>query len=276
MRPTPRYDGPPVIDLSDLGFGVAPMIRQRARLTQELSDLSADDWAAASRCEGWSVQDVAEHLVGVNQFWLMSIRAGLRGEPTRLLVTFDPVAVPAAMVEAARGAPPEATLEKLAATNAELADLVGSASATDLDKPAEAPPGHLPITTVCAHALWDAWVHERDMLAPLRHEPPVEPDEVAMALAYVSALGPACYVNAGESRPASLAVKARDPAVELSVHVSRDVLVRSGTNGASAVAVEGSAAELVEMLSCRRPQPEVDETHRWLVDGLSKLFNPAV
>ena len=122
--------------------------------------------------------DVVEHLAGVNRFWSLSIRAGLGGEPTRLLASFDPVRVPAAMVEAARGASACATLESFQATNAELAAVVASLTHADWDKPAEAPPGHVAIRAVALHALWDAWVQARrptERWLALRSRPSADP-----------------------------------------------------------------------------------------------------
>lgn len=272
MKSKPRYSGPPVIDLGDMGFDPLPVIRQRDRLVEVLAQLSGDEWTAGSRCEGWSVQDVAEHLISVNQFWVLSIGAGLREEPTEVLATFDPVTVPAAMVEAARGAAPADTLERLASSNAELATLLRSISESDLRKVAEAPVGHLAIGAVCTHALWDAWVHERDVLVPLGREPEVEPDEVVMALAYAAALGPAYHLNAGTARSGSLVVRGRSPSLQLTVHVARQVKVRRGVLATPSAAIEGDAVDLVEALSCRGRQPDVDDEHRWLVDGLCNVF----
>jgi uncharacterized protein (TIGR03083 family) len=276
VRVTPRYGGPPVIDVSDMRFDPTLVIHQRDRLVGVLSQLSADEWATSSRCEGWSVQDVAEHLVGVNQFWVVSIGAGLRNEPSRLLESFDPVNVPAAMVERARGAAPATTLDRLAASNAKLAALLSSLSEGDLAKVAEAPPGHLAISGVAGHALWDAWVHERDVLLPLGREQAIERDEVAIVLAHVAALGSACYLNAGEAPTGSLAVKARNPSLELSVQISDQVRVHPDALIESTAIVDGDAVEIVELLSCRAPRPVVSDDHRWLVDGLSRVFDPAV
>lgn len=273
MQFAPRYDGQAVIDVTPFVRDPASaVIRQRDRLAGELSEISPGEWATPSRCAGWSVQDVVEHLAGVNQFWLLSIRAGLGGEPTRLLASFDPVAVPAAMVEAARGAPPAASLEKLSASNAELATLVRSLSDRERAMPAEAPPGHIAIGAVCAHALWDAWIHERDVLLPLGRHQQIEPDEVAIAMAYVAALGPAFYVNAGMARPGSLSVQAKDPNQTFIVDVGDRVCVRAGDGAEATVVVEGDAVALVEALSCRLPQPAVIDEHRWLVDGLRRAF----
>jgi hypothetical protein len=118
-------------------------------------------------------------------------------------------------------------------------------------------------------------VHERDVLLPLGRAQAVESDEVAIALAYVAALGPACHLNAGSTRTASLAVRAHSPSLEFTVEVSRQVTVRPGASDSRTVSLEGGAVELVEALSCRAPEPEVAEDDRWLVDGLSQVFSSA-
>ena len=183
MRITPRYDGAALINVDAVVRSPSTaLVRQRARLAQSLRGLSTEEWNTPSRCGGWTIQDVVEHLVGVNRFWSLSIQAGLRGEPTRLLASFDPVRVPAAMVEAARGASASATLDSFQATNAELGTLVGSLTDADWDQLAEAPPGHVAIRAVALHALWDSWVHERDILVPLSRQQAVEFDESSCRL----------------------------------------------------------------------------------------------
>ena len=276
MPLTPRYDGSAVIDVDSVVANPSvAVIRQRNRLADGLSQLSLEEWNAPSRCKGWSVQDVAEHVAGVNQFWVNSLGAGLRDEPTRLLVSFDPVKVPAAMVEKARGEAPPMTLERLAATNAELAALLESLSDDDWAKAAEAPPGHVSIRAVCAHALWDAWIHERDVLLPLGRVQPVEPDEVATALVYAAALGPAIYLNSGEERSGSLAVRACDPNLAFTVAVGHQVAVHFGALAGATDSVEGDAVDLVEGFSCRGPCPPVAPENGWLVDGLRRVFRAA-
>jgi len=202
MRITPRYEGAAVINVDAvIRSPSTALVRQRGRLAKSLRGLSTEEWNTPSRCGGWTVQDVVEHLVGVNRFWSLSIRAGLRGEPTRLLASFDPVRIPAAMVAAARGASASATLDSFQATNAELGTLIGSLTDADWDKLAEAPPGHLAMRAVALHALWDSWVHERDILVPLSRQQAVESDEVLLSLAY-AAVDPAAARSPGPSAAA--------------------------------------------------------------------------
>jgi len=146
---------------------LVPVSRQRRRLENTLSQLSEADWTSPSRCAGWSVQDVVAHLADVNQFWATSIRAGLAGTPTRLLANFDPVAVPALMVDQTRGLTTAQVLEQFVTSNASLLGILESVDEDDWAATAEAPPGHLPIRLVASHAVWDCWVHERDIAVPL-------------------------------------------------------------------------------------------------------------
>ena len=273
MQLMPRYDGPSVIDVSAfVADPSVPVIRQRDRLAVALSQLSPEEWAAPSRCAGWSVQDVAEHLVTVNQFWVLSISAGIRDEPTRFLESFDPVTVPAALVESARGEAAATTLEKLTVSNAEFRALLDSMSERDWTKSAEAPPGHLAMEAVCAHALWDAWIHERDVLLPLGRDQQIERDEVVTALVYAASLGPAFYLNTGGESSGSLSVQASDPDVEFTVDVSHQVKVRPGAGTDRTAVIKGDAVDLVESFSTRAPLPLLAEDHRWLVDGLQQAF----
>jgi hypothetical protein len=218
------------------------------------------------------VQEVAQHLVTVNQFWVLSIGAGIRGEPSRFLATFDPVTDPTSLVERARGEAPATTLEKLKSSNAELAALLRSMSESDLIKSAEAPPGHMAMGAVCAHALWDAWIHERDVLLPLGRDQQIEPDEVATALVYAASLSPAFYLMAGDTPSGLLLVQASHPDVEFCVEVSHQVRVHPGAVTDPTAVIEGAAVDLVEGFSARIPLPLVADDHRWLVDGVQQAF----
>jgi len=251
------------------------LVRQRARFADSIRGLTTDEWNTPSRCGGWTVQDVVEHLAGVNRFWSLSIQAGLRGEPTRLLTSFDPVTVPAAMVDAARGAAPSTTLERFRATNEELGTLVASVADADWSKPAEAPPGHMAIRAVALHALWDSWVHERDVLLPLSRPPAIERDEVLLSLAYVAALGPGLRSAAGSTSRGSLGVIGHDPDVTLTVEVGTEVTVYPGVRASADAIIEADAVRLLEALSLRGPALPIADEHRWLLGGLDEAFDSA-
>ncbi len=130
-----------------------PLLRQRRRLESMLVDLRAEDWSVASRCEGWCVQDVVAHIIGVNGFWRASVLAGLAGEPTRALTGFDPVKTPALMVAQFREMSPDDVLNQFIVSNHEFLDVIGAIDEDGWSMLAEAPPGHLPIRLVAASCI---------------------------------------------------------------------------------------------------------------------------
>jgi uncharacterized protein (TIGR03083 family) len=250
------------------------LLRQRRRLGAMLASLDADGWAAPSRCEGWSAQDVVAHLVTTNQFWALSIGAGLAGEPTRFLATFDPVASPAKMVERVRHLAPAEVLDQYLTSVDEMATVV-----TDLDqagwaKIGEAPPGHVALRAVALHALWDAWVHERDIALPLGIAPEIEADEIGGCLRYGAALGPAFSRTAGDTRTGQLAVRTTAPDLAFVVDVGDVVVVTDGTATAGTPTLSGDAVTVLEGLSFRVPlEHHLGVDDAWLVAGLDEVFD---
>ena len=272
MLLTPRYDGPPVlVDESPIADPVTPLVRQRARLGAVLADLTDAQWRAPTRCEGWTVRDVVSHLVTTNQFWAASIDAGCRGEPTRILAAFDPVATPAALVDATQDASAELTRDLFCETAAALAASVRAVD--DWTALAEAPPGHVALALVAAHALWDAWIHERDILLPLGLEQEQHDDEVVMSLRYAAALGPTLAATRGSTRTGAFVIDAVDPTVELTVAVGPTVVLSDGV-APGVLALRAPAVELLEGLTFRSALPcAVADDDAWLIAGLDAAFD---
>lgn len=286
MEIVPRYEGPVILAVGGDPAAVgAACVRQRRRFAETLAGLDAEAWREPSRCEGWTVQDVAAHLVGVNQFWHWSIVSGLAGTPTRMLEGFDPKATPAAMVAAARTATPDpaGTLAALTESSDTLCEQVAGLTGEQWSMVAEAPAGHIAISALVHHALWDCWVHERDVALPLGLDVAEEADEIAACLRFAAGLGPVFALQTGTSRPATLVLEATDPATCAVVEVGDDrVVVANGVGGvdgsssSATVVVRGRAVDLVEALSARVPfeHPVADE-HRWLVGSLAVAFESA-
>lgn len=275
MQLNPRYGDDPLVVLDGDAATIAePTIRQRRRLVEELGHLSDEQWAAPSRCEGWSAQDVIVHLDSTNAFWGFSLSAGRKGEPTRFLATFDPKASPAELVAGAGTKAPGEVLDAFTASTEALVGLLESFSAEDWTRIAEAPPGHVSAAAVVHHALWDSWVHERDVLLPLGVTPPEDPDEVAACLRYGAALAPGLSLTNGVEDTGILAVSATDPDVALVVEVDGRVVVRTGVPvGPVDVTLAGDAVDLVEAFSIRRPlDADVPTDKAWLVQGLADVF----
>jgi uncharacterized protein (TIGR03083 family) len=275
MQLTPLYDTP-----GFMRFEVPPadpsvaLLRQRRRLASILAELGDAQWAAPSRCEAWSVRDVVSHLVTTNQFWAISITAARSGEPTRLLATFDPVATPEELVDATRSLPWSKVLGRIVDTNEALAESVAGLDDDGWSALGEAPPGHVPLRAVALHALWDAWIHERDIVLPLRLDPDEEADEIAGCLGYAAVLSPALAVAGGSTRHGSIVIETTEPEVRVVVDVGEGIVVHDGEPATDALHLTGSAVGLLEALSYRMPlgQPVADE-HRWLFGGLAKVFD---
>jgi uncharacterized protein (TIGR03083 family) len=276
MLVSPRYEGPPIMSMTGQPCDqLEPLVRQRRRFESMLGGLDADDWCSASRCEGWTVQDIVAHIVGVNAFWLASVSAGLAGSPTRVLVGFDPVETPALMVAAMRELSPAEVLERLVASNDAFLGALGALPDAGWAAMAEAPPGHLPIRLVAQHALWDCWVHERDVALPLGLVPPAEPDEVGSSLRYAGALSPAFAVQSGLACQGVYALEATDPSVHVVLDVGESVAVRDGLVPPGAPCLQGDAVKLVEALSLRAPLPaSAPREWRRLLESLATVFSP--
>ena len=277
MLLTPRYDDPtffrfelPVEDLRGLVTG------QRERLADLLAELDEAQWSARSRCDAWSVRDVVAHLVTTNGFWGFAIGAALSGEPSRLLTGFDPVATPAELVEANRSQTSAEVLDQFVEGNRALDATLAGLGDGDWETLGEAPHGHVPIRALALHALWDSWIHERDIALPLGLHPHEDADEVAACLRYVAALGPSFVVAAGSERSGAIGVDASDPDVRFVVDVGESVVLRDGDAPEDALVLTGGAVELTEGLSMRGPLPcEIPDEHRWLL-GLAGAFDQDV
>ncbi len=273
MRVTPRYDHSPIIQIDgDPLDQLEPVTRQRRRLAATLSQFRADDWEAPSRCDGWRAQDVVAHLAGVDQFWTASVSLGRAGQPSRYLAEFDPVATPALMVDQVRDDSPHEILERFIASSEAFLSILHDLEPHEWSKVAEAPPGHLPIRLLASHALWDAWIHERDIELPRGNVPTVCADEVTSSLRYVAALSGAFLLQLNPRTTGSWALEVHDPSDSFVVTLDGTVVVRHQTT-TSPEALRGDAISILEALSFRVPLPDTaPSSWRTLVGGLATMF----
>jgi uncharacterized protein (TIGR03083 family) len=273
MQLNPIYGDTPILQIEGLGDPSVAVRRQSLRLLDTLRELTDAQWAAQSRCELWSVKDVIAHLTSTNQFWAISFAAGMRGEPTTFLATFDPVASPERLVDGTRATP---AAEILAKYEANVTAMLAALDAiTDWSVPVEAPPGHLAANATALHALWDSWIHERDIAVPLGLPCVEDDEEMALILQYAAALSPAFYAAKNTGKTGTLVVEATDPDVTLAVEVGDQVRVLSGALGDGPL-LRGPAVDLIEGLSHRAPLPDgIGPDDRWILVGLEEVFDKA-
>jgi len=184
------------------------------------------------------------------------------------------VASPADLVAGSQEIPSSEVLDRFAASTAALTDLLASLGEEDWSSIAEAPPGHLAVSAVAHHALWDSWVHERDILAPLGITPDEEPDEIAACLRYGAALAPAFAVTNGSAERGLLAVAVVDPETEFLVEIGEHIEVRRGRSPDADLELTGDALGVLEALSIRRPLDQaIDPGSAWMLVGLAAQFD---
>jgi uncharacterized protein (TIGR03083 family) len=275
VKLSPRYEPPEIISIDGTPDDqLAPVVRQRTRMAKMLTEFGDAEWKSPTRCDGWTVQDVVAHLVTVNGFWQMSTTAGLAGTPTRVLENFDPAASPPLIIAPMREKSSQEVLDQFVASNDGYLDVLNALDRDCWATLAEAPPGHLPIRLLAAHALWDSWVHERDIALPLGFTPPEEDDEVLAALRYSAALSPAFAISTGSAISGVFAVETSGPPSSFAIEVADIAAVRDGVDAPDAPCLRGDAVELLEALSIRAPLPASTPAEwRQMLGGLELAFS---
>lgn len=273
MQLKPRYGTAPILSFAPSADTPALAVsRQARRLLRTVSSLSPQQWTAPTRCDDWSVRDVISHLVTTNGFWSYSLNEGLRGEPSSLLANFDPVHTPPLLVSASKALTSDEILEQFRASVELWDSQLAALSDEQWYSVAEAPPGHIGVREIAAHSLWDCATHERDIAIPLGLTVTNEPDEIAWSVKYVAALGPAFLATEGSTREALLTFSLNEPELAFTVEVGSTVVVRDRRASDPQPLITGSAVAVLEGLSCRAPLPSVPATQRWMLEGLTAVF----
>lgn len=278
-RPLRQYYEPVEVVVDDeLGSVVGPWSRQRRRLTDSLSALTEAQWKSPTRCSSWDARGVVSHLVTVDAFFTMTLSAAQRGaEPTTFIRGFDPSTGTDDLVAPLLELPVETLLEQFVAGTETLSGAVGAFDDGDWRSLGEAPFGHMPARLILAHAFWDSWLHERDILMPLGLAPVVEDDELLVSTWYTlvvgglqgGLMGDASPVGPGPDAPIDATLHFDDlPAAPLRVQIDTGVRI-SPANGAPGVNV-GPAVDLVESVAGRRPALGPDSLPADLADQLAR------
>jgi uncharacterized protein (TIGR03083 family) len=260
-RPLRQYYEPVTVELDgELRAQVEPWVRHRRRLVDALGALDDAQWEETTRCTAWDARGVIGHLVVVDQFWMTTMGSAQRGDaPTRFIEGFDPSTGTDALVAPLLDQSPAVALEQLAAGTDAFVALVESIDGDEWDRLGEAPFGHMPAHLLLAHAHWDSWLHERDILEPLGLAGPVEPDDLRNATVYTfvvgglqgGLLGDATPNGPGPDRPVDASVTFDD--LPLALHVRYDDAVHISVADAERATAAGDALTMVESLAGRGP-----------------------
>ena len=88
--------------------------QQRRRFVAVLQGFGPDDWAAPTRCAGWSAHDVVRHLCDGNA---LAAGAGPDDRSLDMTAGFDPRITPRRWLTASAGESPDTTLTRFVATS---------------------------------------------------------------------------------------------------------------------------------------------------------------
>lgn len=223
---------------------------QQAELSQLLDGLDEDGWAKPSRCEGWSVADVALHLAQTNEMATASATGRYRQVLAELTKDLPPaVDVDAgadAMVARDRvGALPEILLARW---HESADDVVSAFRTVDPGARVEWVAGTLTARTLAATRLAETWIHTNDAFAAAFGGKTPEPTE---RLWHVARLAwrtvPYAFQRAGRILQGPVAFHLVGPTGEA---------WRFEPDEPAATTVRGSGAELCWVASRRIPATE--------------------
>jgi len=191
MTAFPGVQPPPPIDVRDL------FPAERQALLQLLSGLTDDQWTTPTVCPGWTVKDVALHVLGVDLGNLSVQRdgfvdagtAGPRGDEWEALVAFV-ADLNETWVRAARRLSPRLLCELLAVTGEMIAAYFRTLDLLATGHPVSwAGPHPAPVWLHVAREYTERWVHQQQIRAALALPGFDDPTYVAPVLAaFVHAL----------------------------------------------------------------------------------------
>ncbi len=139
---------------------------ERAALLDLLSSLTEDEWARPTACPGWSVKDIAGHILGVDFRNLSWRRDGFQGggpAPGEDLAAFVDH-INEEWVRAARRLSPRVLQDLLAASGLPLSDYLASLDLFAVAEPVSwAGPEPAPVWLDVAREYTERWVHQQQI-----------------------------------------------------------------------------------------------------------------
>ena len=275
MMLAPRYDGPTVLSIEGPADDqLVPFRRQRQRMMAMLAGAHGRAVEVGQSLRG--LDGEGRRRSPCRRQRVLALCRSLPGSPERprgCWVGFDPATTPPMLVDRMTALSPSEVFDQFVSTSEALLDIVSDLSDDQWSTLAESPGGHVPIRLVVQHALWDCWVHERDIAVPLDIAPATDTDELQSCLRYAAAIGAVLGLGLGNAPSTVVAVEATNPAIQFIVEVDESVSLRDG--GAAGVpCLHGDALALAEALSLRAPMPtSIPAEWSLLLAGLATAFD---
>ncbi len=262
-RPLRQFYGEraPIVVSGDPADVVEPWRRHRERFVTMLSSLDDAAWSTTTRCDDWDAKQVVNHLATADAFWMASLKGAATGAPTTFLADFDPATTPNQVIAAMGDEESAVVLERFEQATIAFIKTAESLADEHWSETAESPLGHVTARLALAHAHWDSWLHERDILLPLGREPELHSDELVVATWYslaAAGLQGGLVDDFGEAvdgpgEPIEATLQFDDlPDVCLSLSVTDRAAVTIGAVDPARQS-SGSAVDLVEAFTGRRP-----------------------
>ncbi|MCH7789376.1 MAG: maleylpyruvate isomerase N-terminal domain-containing protein [Acidobacteria bacterium] len=158
LRSITQADG---VVISTDEFG-AILDGQRQRFLRTFGAFDEKRWRQPTRCSRWDAHMVFRHLTDAAEVHL----SGLTRVPARFLVDggFDPNVTPGMWLAHSEEESPEATLQRYDRATRSIFDYAVAELPEQSDLTVTGPYGTAHWSTITTHILWDAWLHERDIL----------------------------------------------------------------------------------------------------------------
>ena len=145
---------------------------QHAELQEILDSLTPEQWAAPSRCAGWSVSDVVLHMAQTDEMAIASLDGTFDGFVARFVAIAQAAGVSGgdvddfvgAAVTNERGAEPAEVYRRWSAAATELRERF---AATDPSERVRWVSGQLAARTLATTRLAECWIHTGDIADPL-------------------------------------------------------------------------------------------------------------
>jgi hypothetical protein len=153
---------------------------QRQRFISLVQWFGPEEWAAPTRCASWSAHDVVRHLGDE----AATARIGADDHAMDMAAGFDPRVTPQRRLAASAGEPPDASVLRLVAATDEQLVVFRTRMAQGNTFDVHLPYGAMDWTVLALHALWDSWIHERDVLLVRAVEHPTDADTTFYVAAY--------------------------------------------------------------------------------------------